>query len=329
MMRLALIGRHQALYAAGLAAMGHGHAIGCVVTARSRPEYLRHEDDFRDLARMAGCPFLMSPDFTDPSVRRILDGLDAAISMNWVSILDEEVLGFFKIGVLNAHYGPLPRYRGNACPNWAILSGEDAVHLCVHLMEPGELDCGRVLREVSFPLAPDTYISDVYDWGDSVVPGLFTESLDLLEADSKYTLRFASSADPAAFRCHPRIPEDARIDWNRPAAELHRLVRASSSPLPGAYTYIFEKGSLLRLYVLRAREADGLRGDLAVPGQVTARNPDGSLTVRCGEGSLNLELCRLDDREPFIPAVRFTSSRTRFGVDPLDVLYALNREGEP
>lgn len=328
-MRVAIIGRHQALYAAGLAAMEWGHEIGCVVTARSRPEYLRHEDDFQKLARMAGCPFLMSPNFADTAVRRLLDGLDAAISMNWVSILDEKVLGLFNIGVLNVHYGPLPRYRGNACPNWAILSGEDAIHLCIHVMEPGELDCGRVLREATLPLSPDTYISDVYDWGDSIIPSLFIEALDLLEADSQYTLRVASPADLAAFRCHPRVTEDAHIDWNRPAAELHRLVRASSSPLPGAYTYIFEKGKLSRLYILRARETDGQGADLAVPGQVTARNQDGSLTVRCGEGALRLELCRLDDCESFIPAARFASSRTRFGVDPLDVLYALGREGEP
>ncbi|MFZ5427663.1 MAG: methionyl-tRNA formyltransferase [Thermodesulfobacteriota bacterium] len=323
MMRVALIGRHQALHAAGLAAMERGHRIACVVTAKSRPEYLKHEEDFRDLARAAGCPFFYLPDFRDPALRQTLDGLDAAISMNWVGILGAEALGLFRTGVLNAHYGPLPRYRGNACPNWAILAGEESIHLCVHLMEPGELDCGRVIREDSIRVTPQTYISDIYDWGDRVIPALFAEALDQLDADPGFCLRMASPDDPAAFRCHPRIPEDARIDWSRPSSEIHRLVRASSDPLPGAYTYFMSGGALSRLYVLRAREGGRAGLDLAVPGQVTARGRDGSLKVRCGDGSLALELCRVDNGEPFAPASRFMSSRFRLGVDPLDALYLL------
>ena len=92
-----------------------------------------------------------------------------AISVNWPNLLTPEVLDLFPDGVWNAHAGDLPRYRGNAAPNWAILSGEDAVILTIHRMSAG-LDEGPILAQRSFPLDETTYISDVYAFLDEAVP---------------------------------------------------------------------------------------------------------------------------------------------------------------
>ena len=80
--------------------------------------------------------------------------------MNWLTMIAQSTLALFPWGVLNAHAGDLPRFRGNACPNWAILNGEPLVGLCIHEMIP-ELDAGPVLLRAHFPLSDDIYISDV------------------------------------------------------------------------------------------------------------------------------------------------------------------------
>lgn len=328
-MRFAALGRTEFLYDTIVALHAAGHEPACIVTAPAAPEYARREHDFEQLAKDLGCPFLLVSNLGETDVAELLAGIDVAVSVNWPFILTQDILGLFPHGVLNIHAGDLPRYRGNACPNWAMLMGEKEVFLSVHVMQPGELDCGPILAQRSFPLLDTTYYGDILSWIQAVSPEMFRQALDSLDRDPGHSLKIARADAAEAFRCYPRVPEDGYIDWRQSALQIHTLIRASGPPLPGAYTYRWYKGRLEKVVVLRAclpRETLSL--DLAMPGQVLRNDPESGLSfVACGDKSvLALEQCRIGEEPPFAPGGAWRSFRVRLGIRAEDMLWLTLRE---
>ncbi len=123
---------------------------------------------------------------------------DVAISVNWKTLIRSPMLSAFRHGIVNAHTGDLPRYRGNATPNWAILRGENEIVLTLHRMVE-ELDAGPILGRASLAIDDHTYIADVYAFEDDVCPGLFADVLDGLENG---TLEPREQDRAGALRCY-------------------------------------------------------------------------------------------------------------------------------
>jgi methionyl-tRNA formyltransferase len=271
-----------------------GIPIRLVATARAENFYNCGEAEYAKLARDTGAAFVntstASSDDLNAAIRECKCAL--AISVNWPTVLNGEFIGHFSLGILNAHAGDLPRYRGNACPNWAILNGESGVGLCVHFMEPDALDSGPVVLRDGLPIGANTYVGDVYDWLDRRIPKLLTEAaLGVL----RKTLTPVSQQNEQshALRCYPRRPEDGRINWNAPAEIVHRLIRATSHPFAGAYAFS-ENGR--RVTVWRASVFEHPGSFCAVPGQLMAR-AGGCPVVACGEGCLLIEDVTVDGCE--------------------------------
>jgi methionyl-tRNA formyltransferase len=324
-MRIAIIGRTSVLYDTALALRAAGHDIACIITAPAAPEYSRTADDFERLAGEIGAPFVLATRGSRPDFEALCSGADAGVSVNWVSVLSSRHVGLFRLGILNAHHGDLPAYRGNACANWAILRGEPAITTTIHLMEGGALDCGRVICQERFPLAAGTTIGDVYDWSERAIPPLFARAIDLLGENPQYTLKVARVDGPGSFRCYPRMPEDSYLDWAQPVRDVDALVRASSRPFSGAYTFHWDGTAVKKLRVLGCRIVSETTPDVAVPGQVLENNREtGESLVRCGAGVLAIATCRYeDDDAEFAPGRRWTSIRMRLGVRAEDWLWEL------
>ena len=244
-----------------------GHEVALVATAAAAPEYRATAEDFRAFAEDVGADFAL--DETPPT------DAELAVSVNWPRLLTREQIASFPRGVVNAHAGDLPRYRGNAAPNWAIINGEDHVGLTLHFMDEA-LDSGPVLAKRRMPLGARTTIGDVYAWLDHTIPDMFVEVVAGLEAR---TLDPTPQDESRALRVPPRRPEDSELDWTRPAVELDRLVRASSQPFAGAFGTLDGR----RVTVWRARVESG-SGE---PGDVVRRADD--VAVATGDGLLVLE----------------------------------------
>jgi UDP-4-amino-4-deoxy-L-arabinose formyltransferase/UDP-glucuronic acid dehydrogenase (UDP-4-keto-hexauronic acid decarboxylating) len=288
-----------------------GHEPVLIGTCPAAPEYGAGESDFERLAESFGCPFFADADANRPEIVDLAAraGAGVAISMNWLTLIGSELRAQFAHGVVNAHAGDVPRYRGNAVPNWAILNGEPEVVLTLHEMSD-ELDAGPVLLKRGFPLGADTYIGDVYAFLVTAVPEAFVAVLDGLGDGSVRPT--PQPDDPAlALRCHPRRPEDGRLDWRQPAEALARLVRASAEPFAGAFTHLDGR----RLTVWRARPATPRTPVLGVPGQVVAIDRSaGTVEVLTGDGTLVVAEVEADGvRGPAGEAV--SSLRTRLGLD--------------
>jgi methionyl-tRNA formyltransferase len=278
-MKVAALGRTHWLLEAARRLLDAGHELTLVATAPGSPEYLADEEDFRALAARADAAFAIDeiPD-TDAEL---------AVSVNWPRLLTREVIERFPRGIVNAHAGDLPRYRGNAAPNWAIINGEPEVVLTFHLMDES-LDSGPVLRKSRFPIGARTTIGDVYAWLDTEIPQGFVDVAGGLEAGTLEAR--PQPADPAlALRVPARRPEDSELDWAQGAGELDRLVRASSEPFAGAFSFL--QGE--RITVWRARP-EATPAEVAA-GELVEPRPDG-VAVATGDGLLVLEDVELGGR---------------------------------
>lgn len=322
-MRFVALGRTQWLYDTIVALAEAGHEPVLILTGVAAPEYTVGPDDFEALAQRLGCPFAMGGRLDDAAMGALLDQAQApvAVSINWPTLMPESVLDRFEHGVLNGHAGDLPRYRGNAAPNWAILRGETEVVVTVHRMV-AELDAGPIIAKRRFPITDQTYIGDVYAFMQSWWPMMFVEALDGLEAG---TLE-PRPQDPdraASLRVLPRNPEDALIDWAQSADSICRLVRASAEPFSGAFTYMDGE----RLTVWRARAAAPAVPTVGVPGQVVAVDPEqGVVDVLTGDGLLRVEQAqRQGDAERTLPTNLIRSTRTRLGMNPVVQIETLAR----
>ena len=285
-MRIALLGRTKALLAAARPLIEAGHQIPLIGTCKAESHYGADEFDFRNLSRDIGADFFSSPKLNDPNRTEQLEraNCDIALSVNWPIIIGEKSCEVFSKGILNAHLGDLPRYRGNACPNWAILNDEKFVGLCLHRMEPNNLDTGPVLQRIHMEISEKTYVGDVYSWFEKSLPGLAVDAMKKLDRLGEDAF-IQQSRDPSAWlRCYPRRNEDSRIDWLKPASEVLRLIRASSHPFGGAWTLL--EGQI-RIDIWRAKVFYHKGDFLAIPGQVML-SKNGEPIIACGEGALRV-----------------------------------------
>jgi methionyl-tRNA formyltransferase len=320
-MRVAALGRTKWLYDSIRACAAAGHKIVLIGTSPPQPEYSVAEKDFKNLAKELRCLFFSDKTIHRPEYIQMVkqSKAEVAVSVNWQTVIDQKMLEQFNYGVINAHAGDLPRFKGNACPNWAILSGEKRVVLTMHLMDE-TLDGGAILLQREFPLRSETYISDVYQFMSKNIPSMFVEVMNGLSAgtiipknqptDKKHWLR-----------CFPRLPRDGEVDWARSALELSRLVRANAEPFAGAYSYI----GIDKIIFWKAHPEKFPHKYFGVPGQVTEiRNENGTVAVLTTEGLLILEEIEVASGKRGAASNFIKSTRIRFGQDVAQTLVHLN-----
>lgn len=291
-MKVAIIGRSELLFETAEKLAAAGHEIALIVTARAAPEYTRTEKDFEDLAVACGATFLYTPKILESFDKiKACGSIDVAVSINYSSIIPQPVIDCFPLGILNAHGGDLPRYRGNACQAWAILNGEEKIGLCIHRMIGDELDSGDIIARDYLAIDINTKITEVWSWMQRRIPDLYGEALGYLESDPDYVLEKQSLNPQKALRCYPRRPEDGRIDWSKTAAEILRLINASNKPYAGAFCDY--NGQKMIIWDAMLAPAENY---CAVPGQVTEIGPN-YLDVATGAGKIRLKNIEVDGQE--------------------------------
>lgn len=324
-MKVAIIGRTQILYETALKLHEEGYEISCIITAKAAPEYTRNENDFKNLAKEIGTSFFLTNTLNKPEILEACQGLDIGVSINWISIIKQSYIDLFRLGILNSHYGDIPRYRGNACPNWAIIRNEEQITCTIHFMEGDKLDCGRIISQEHYKLDNDACITDIYKWGEASTPKLFVQALRILEDDDSFILKYADPNSPQSFHCYPRLPEDSYISWDLPVLKIHNLVRAVCFPFAGAYTFHWHNGEVKKLFVLKSRIVSAEKSVVAVPGHVLENNSEtGESLVQCGDRIIALIKCRYDgEHEEFAPGKRWKSIRMRLGIRVEDWLWEI------
>ncbi len=198
---------------------------------------------------------------------------DAAVIAAYGLILPNAVLDAPRLGCVNVHASLLPRWRGAAPIQRAILAGDRESGVTIMCVEQ-EVDAGPILLAETVPVGSHTTAGQLHDQLSALGARLMVEALEGYAAG-----RLTPTPQPADGITHAAKikPEDGRLDWRRAATEVERQVRALS-PAPGAW---FEHAGQ-RIKVLEAEVAD------EAPGTAPGTLFDGRLTVACGTGALRL-----------------------------------------
>ena len=210
--------------------------------------------------------------FRDAADREALAALnaDVAVVVAYGLLLPQAVLDTPRHGCFNLHASLLPRWRGAAPIQRAIMAGDAETGVCVMRMEAG-LDTGPVALTARTPIAAGDTAATLHDRLAEIGAPLMVEALAMLEAG---TLTLTPQPEDGVYA--PKIDKaEAKIDWSRPAAEVDRTIRGLS-PFPGAW---FELGGE-RVKALLSECADGA----GAPGEAL----DDELTIACGEGAVRL-----------------------------------------
>jgi len=223
---------------------------------------------------------------------------DVAVVVAYGKILPQAVLDIPRHGCLNVHGSLLPRYRGAAPIQWAVIRGERETGITIMQLDAG-MDTGPMLLGRALPIGDD-------DTSGTLAPRLATMGaelmIDALERLQAHTLQ-ATPQDSAAATMAPMLEKTTgHVDWTRPAREVSCLIRGVD-PWPGAFTELAgEAGSdVLKLWTPRVVEGRG------VPGTVLGAEKAG-LVVACGEGAVTIGELQLPGKKR-LPAAALLAGR--------------------
>lgn len=284
-MRVAVIGRTEILYETIKLFVENGYEIPIVITSKEAPEYRRSAKDFENLANAVGAKYLYTSKLDECKDEIAEASCDIAISLNYSSVISQEIIDLFPFSVLNAHGGDLPRYRGNACQAWAILNGESRIGLCIHSMIGGEIDSGDIIGRDYLDIDINTKVTRCWEWMGERIPLMFLDAVQKLQDNPSYKIEVQSKKPEDALRCYPRNPEDGKIDWQRSNVEILRLINASNKPYSGAYCF-FENEKIV-IWDAEIFEDDEVY--LAECGQIAKVEIDGSIVVITGKGKIKIK----------------------------------------
>ena len=303
---LIAIGRSRYLFDGIKHLHSKGFIFKAIVTEEAYDEYDIKHEDFRSLAQEIGAAFFMTKSMNIPELLSIIktNNIKVAISANWKYTIQAGFLEMFDYGILNFHLGNLPDYKGNATVNWSIINGESSINGNIHKMEL-EVDTGDIISRKKIPISNDSYISDILKQAEKDVPFLYEEALEKLRQDPTFCLEKGTIH---GLRCYPRLPEDSQINWLSDAVSINRLVRASSNPYKGAFSYLDGK----KIIIWKAAVYPAVDKFLAVPGHIIRINKsDNTILVACKEGILEIQEIEYEG-QIMPPTVICKSIRERF-----------------
>jgi methionyl-tRNA formyltransferase len=291
-MRFGWIGFHEEGIPALRALVEHGMPIAGVVSLRPEAAARRSGTaDYRALCQTLGLPLHEVNNINEAASVELLRGLDLDVVfvIGWTQILKPEVLRVARIGFIGAHASLLPRDRGRAPVNWAIIRGASVTGNTLMWLSDG-VDEGDIIDQTEIPISPYDTCASIYRAVAKTNRDMILRVMPLLLAGNRPGRTQASLNDlllPA------RRPEDGLVDWTRPSREVYDFIRALTRPYPGAFTHHgVDRFTIWKCALLptlsRAATSRYLRpGEVIGPVISPERRACGQ-AVACGEGALVL-----------------------------------------
>ena len=199
---------------------------------------------------------------------------DLILSVYYRHMIGEPILKLPALGAYNMHGSLLPKYRGRAPINWAVLHGETRIGMTLHRMVK-RADAGAIVDQEAVEISPQDTAEQAFRKVMPCARSVLARQIDHLLAGS---IIETPQDESAATYFGGRTPEDGRIEWSRSSTEIFNLIRAVTDPYPGAFT---DHGGA-RLMVWWAALAPGQFG---TPGEILSLEP---LVVATGDGALQL-----------------------------------------
>jgi len=215
------------------------------------------------------------------AVREFVSGVGA--DLFWIAdyryLLQSLLLAIPTLGVVNLHPSLLPKYRGRASINWAILNGEARLGLTAHFVDAG-MDTGDIIEQTSFLLEPEQDVGDALNMYYPLYEDI----------TRRVIYHFMCGTVPrevqnhAAATCFPaRKPTDGLVVWTRSAVDIANLVRGVAKPYPGAFTYISGVRVIIWKVAIESEDCP------CVPAKVVSVGPGKEFCVSSAKGLLRIK----------------------------------------
>ena len=195
--------------------------------------------DFTKIAEQHHIPLYKVKSTNTPEAVEMIRTLapDVIFVVGWTRLVSSEILQIPKYGCFGMHASLLPKYRGRAPVNWAIIHNEKLSGNTAMLLNEG-VDTGQVVAQKAFPISLADTCQTVYHKVAAAGREMAVEILQALENDN---LQVLPQNDAEATEMPRRRPEDGLIDWQSDALTIFNFVRALTHPYPGAFSYLREK----------------------------------------------------------------------------------------
>lgn len=259
-----------------------GHEVVAVATGEDKPRgrgKIMTPTPTKALALELGIPVFEPKTLRDGAFDGTLREIDpdVIVVVAYGKILPPSVLDYPKYGCVNLHVSLLPKYRGAAPMQRAIMNGDKTTGVTVMYMNEG-LDTGDIISSVEFPINPTDNFEDIHDRSAEIGGELLSRTLrDIWEGSAARTAQDSSAATYAE-----KIEKsDCKIDFSMSAERIDCIIRGTT-PIPGAFAY--HNGRMLKIFKAVPIDAKGDAGrviDLSDSGE-------GYITVACGVGALKI-----------------------------------------
>lgn len=248
-----------------------------------------HEDNPREkiwfktpaaVAKAAGIPVFTPERANTPEMVELVSALrpDLILSFYYRNMIGTRILALAPLGAFNMHGSLLPRYRGRAPVNWAVLHGEPRIGMTLHRMVKAP-DAGAIVDQEGVDIGPRDTAEQAFRKVLPCARLVLSRQIDaLLAGRAKETPQDESQATYFG----GRKPEDGRIDWAQTSRQIFNLIRAVADPYPGAFTDV--RGSRLMVWWAEP-DSPAVKGRRGRPGEVLCADP---LVVATGDGALEL-----------------------------------------
>lgn len=259
--------------------VGRGHEVVAVYTRAPKPAgrgQAERKSPVHEQAEGFGIPVFTPKSLKGEAEQIVFASHDAdvAVVVAYGLLLPKPILDAPKLGCLNLHGSLLPRWRGAAPIQRAVMAGDKRTGIIVMQMEEG-LDTGPMGLIEEMPIGPDMTAGELHDQMMLLGADLMGRALAALERGS---LHFTPQPEDGATYARKIEKAETRIDWTKPAAEVHNHIRGLS-PFPGAWFELELNGQPVRVKALRSTLADSSGS----PGTIGP-----NLTIACGTGAVRL-----------------------------------------
>lgn len=228
---------------------------------------------------------------------------DLILSVYYRHMISSKILALAPLGAFNLHGSLLPKYRGRAPINWAVLHGEPRIGMTLHRMVK-QADAGAIVDQEGVAIGPRDTAEQAFRKVLPCARAVLGRSLDALLAGRA---RETPQDDSQATYFGGRTPEDGRIDWRQSSRQIFNLIRAVTDPYPGAFT---ELGPARLMVWWAETDTPATHGRRGQPGEILSLDP---LVVGSGDGALELTRTawRPAPPPPLHLGQQFPSSATR------------------
>jgi methionyl-tRNA formyltransferase len=247
-----------------------------------------HEEQFHPkitaIAKEYNIPLFYSSEIKSANYADILQKIkpDIAFAIGWRYLITKNAYSIPTKGTFIIHDSLLPKYRGFAPMNWAIINGETETGVTLFYIDEG-VDSGAIIDQMKVSVTLTDTAKTVDEKVITLYENIIIKNLPVFEADKIKSI--PQDESQATYSCK-RTPEDGEINWQLPAIQIYNLIRGLTHPFPGAYTFL--NGEKIIIWEAKIPEKQ-LKYVGKIPGRILGKK-DGMVEVLTGDGILQVKV---------------------------------------